>query len=487
MQPNFQTIKGRWRQGGKKKSKGGNCSGAVGRNAKPFSKSIRTNPMKGGARRKTISSELPSPQQHSFQSAINDQGNDQVEYDERMREQEHQQLLNDGEDGGNQYDEEEGEDCEEDDQSGDGDIHGGADEGEHNGDEERPKLAEGFYEIEAVRRKRIRKGETQYLIKWRGWPEAANTWEPVENLVSCSDFIDAFEESTRSGKQRSNRKRRRKHSVTPTPQSKKKQKQQSQESSPAATYDVPSVKITIIEEPLSFPSVHNSNFCDGTENNVGGTSNNGAANHSNDTRSLMVSPQIGERKARNKLDANLNELKVASSSNQESMSEFAIHIQEDRPTEGDSGVEIGPANGILKADGAEPLRASPRIGARRRKCGAVKRFKQEPDSVLRNDASGNTTRGSVVVVDAEIKNINDLDCMNIVDAPRSISTISKIIKPVNYSTSILNDTEEVSVSFLVRRSDGEEVVVDNKYLKENNPILLINFYEQHLRYNSPSE
>ncbi|KAI3697321.1 hypothetical protein L6452_30261 [Arctium lappa] len=384
--------------------------------------------------------------------------------------------MNDGEDGGNEYDEEEDEDFGEDDQSGDRDIHGGEDGGENNGDEERPKLAEGFYEIEAVRRKRIRKGETQYLIKWRGWPEAANTWEPVENLMSCSDFIDAFEESTRSGKQRSNRKRKRKHSVAPTPQSKKKQKQQSQEGSPAATYDVPSVKITIIEEPQLFPSAHNSNFSDGTENNVGGTSNNGAANHSNDTGSLMVSPQIGERKEINKLD-----------SNQESMSEFAIHIQEDRPTEGDSRVEVRPANGISKGDGAEPLRVSPRIGARRRKCGAVKRFKQEPNSVLRNDALGNTTGGSVVVGQDEIKNIYRMDSMNIVDAPRSISTITKIIKPVNYSTSILDDTEEVSVSFLVRRSDGEEVVVDNKYLKEKNPILLINFYEQHLRYNSPSE
>ncbi|RVW63392.1 putative chromo domain-containing protein LHP1 [Vitis vinifera] len=31
-------------------------------------------------------------------------------------------------------------------------------------------------------------------------------------------------------------------------------------------------------------------------------------------------------------------------------------------------------------------------------------------------------------------------------------------------------------------SDGKEVMVDNKFLKANNPLLLINFYEQHLRY-----
>lgn len=32
------------------------------------------------------------------------------------------------------------------------------------------------------------------FLKRRGWSEAANTWEPVENLVQCSDIIDAFEE-----------------------------------------------------------------------------------------------------------------------------------------------------------------------------------------------------------------------------------------------------------------------------------------------------
>uniref|UniRef100_A0A6N2NGF0 Chromo domain-containing protein n=1 Tax=Salix viminalis TaxID=40686 RepID=A0A6N2NGF0_SALVM len=37
-------------------------------------------------------------------------------------------------------------------------------------------------------------GQLQYLIKWRGWPETSNTWEPLENLQSCSDVIDAFEE-----------------------------------------------------------------------------------------------------------------------------------------------------------------------------------------------------------------------------------------------------------------------------------------------------
>lgn len=31
---------------------------------------------------------------------------------------------------------------------------------------EPPKLAEGYFEIEAIRRRRLRKGQLQYLVKW---------------------------------------------------------------------------------------------------------------------------------------------------------------------------------------------------------------------------------------------------------------------------------------------------------------------------------
>lgn len=342
--------------------------------------------------------------------------------------------MNDEENGGNEYDQEEnGEDYEEEENQ--------SDEAENNGDEKRPKLAEGFYEIEAVRKKRTRKGVVQYLIKWRGWPESANTWEPVENLMACLDVIDAFDE--RSGKHRSKRKRKR--ASGPTPQSEKKQQQQD---SPDAAYPIPSVKLKIIDEPTSDPCVHNSNVANMTEH---------------------------------ELDVEHSEIKATSSTNQENVTEFAIHIQEDQ-----TATQVVPAE--VKT---EVLRASPRIGSRRRKSCAVKRYTKESNSALKKDGPENTPAASDVIVQDDIKNIGEmgsgLDSENVVDTPQSVSFITKIVKPVNYTTSILNDTEEVCVSFLVRRSDGEEVVVDNKYLKENNPILLINFYEQHLRYNSPAE
>ncbi|GKD85811.1 hypothetical protein Tco_1356965 [Tanacetum coccineum] len=74
-----------------------------------------------------------------------------------------------------------------------------------------------------------------------------------------------------------------------------------------------------------------------------------------------------------------------------------------------------------------------------------------------------------------------LDVDHAATTPESAEII-KIVNPVNYTISIENCIEDMCVSLLVRRSDGEEVVVDNKYLKENNPVLLINYYEKHLRY-----
>jgi transposase InsO family protein len=38
------------------------------------------------------------------------------------------------------------------------------------------------YEVEAIRSHRRNRRKLQYLIKWKGYPESDNTWEPVENV-----------------------------------------------------------------------------------------------------------------------------------------------------------------------------------------------------------------------------------------------------------------------------------------------------------------
>ena len=48
------------------------------------------------------------------------------------------------------------------------------------------------YEVEAVTDKRLRKGKTEYLVKWKGWDSGDNTWEPIGNL-ECHEMIEEYE------------------------------------------------------------------------------------------------------------------------------------------------------------------------------------------------------------------------------------------------------------------------------------------------------
>ena len=48
------------------------------------------------------------------------------------------------------------------------------------------------YEVETVLDSRIHYGYVQYLVKWKGYPDSKNSWEPVRNLCNCKESIDNF-------------------------------------------------------------------------------------------------------------------------------------------------------------------------------------------------------------------------------------------------------------------------------------------------------
>ncbi|XP_050224327.1 chromo domain-containing protein LHP1 [Mercurialis annua] len=353
----------------------------------------------------------------------------------------------------------------------------------------RPKLDEGFYEIEFIRRKRVRKGQLQYFIKWRGWPETANTWEPLENLQSCSDVIDSFEESLHSGK--SSRKRKRKYGVTHT-QPKKKQ------SRSFAGHNVTGLDIGVVDKPLPSASLDNTSSanpitCSGfeEEDNVH-VSVVKTAKKADDNGYVNGAKHNIDEKEDTEYDPKLSELKgIISTNDINADNKLAIINFEEGNTPG----AVGGTNGISKADYVDNVQNSRQIGAKRRKCGSVKRFKKElamsePVSLQSSpfyleSSPLNVSVGLGGAASPGFENVglteSNAGCKPV--GANSI-TITKIIKPIGFSASVMNDIQDVLVTFVAIRSDGKEVIVDNSFLKANYPLLLIDFYEQHLKYST---
>ena len=45
------------------------------------------------------------------------------------------------------------------------------------------------YEVEAISAHQTLRGKQQFLVKWHGYPEWENTWEPMENVKNAPNKI----------------------------------------------------------------------------------------------------------------------------------------------------------------------------------------------------------------------------------------------------------------------------------------------------------
>ncbi|CAN1246218.1 Chromo domain-containing protein LHP1 [Linum grandiflorum] len=387
---------------------------------------------KASANAKLLLSNRVDDERDPSGSAIETAGKSQEEEVNREKVEE----VEDGKDEGG---EEEGDD--------EGEGGGGGEEEEEDGggeaeEEERPKLDEGFYEMEAIRQKRSRKGQIQYLIKWRGWPEAANTWEPKENLMSCSDVIEAFEERLGSGK--GTRKRKRKHGGSHL-QGKKKQQRAGGSSENNVTGD----EVSGADRSLPSTSLNTSSLASPPAH-IQEDGDNGNGN-GNDGSLVQVGDNGCTSRPEGEYDPKLSELRGAATSNDPNADKIAFQFP---PPE--------VQNGLPTVDSVDPAQNSRRPGSRRRKSSSVKRFRENPAAC------------DPALLDNPLSNLS-FSCSSgyKTEDQTTDSQIIKILKPISFSASSCDSIQDVVVTFLAMRSDGKEVIVDNKILKTNNPLLVI--------------
>ena len=48
------------------------------------------------------------------------------------------------------------------------------------------------YEVEAILSSKGKGQRRRYLMKWKGYPNSENTWEPERNLESAKEILDAY-------------------------------------------------------------------------------------------------------------------------------------------------------------------------------------------------------------------------------------------------------------------------------------------------------
>lgn len=66
-----------------------------------------------------------------------------------------------------------------------------------------PENDEVEYEVEKIVDTRTTtSGQQEYLVKWEGYPESENTWEPTENLNHCSEKLQTFHQLRRQAQRK---------------------------------------------------------------------------------------------------------------------------------------------------------------------------------------------------------------------------------------------------------------------------------------------
>lgn len=161
------------------------------------------------------------------------------------------------------------------------------------------------------------------------------------------------------------------------------------------------------------------------------------------------------KKDEHEYDPKLSELKATVLTNIAIGDKLTINFQEARAME-----KNGPAAGLSKSASMEPVAENRFTGAKRRKSGSVKRFRQ--DSTLSELPVGQNAELALAVVESGVRveplgvensgyHGESLIRNNKTDEARNESGIIKIIKPLGYSASVSNNIQDVLVTFVAMR------------------------------------
>ena len=71
------------------------------------------------------------------------------------------------------------------------------------------------YEVRRISDKRVKHGQTQYLVEWEGYGREDATWEPLSNLRNARDQIDEFDRQQSQKSRRSYKSRKSHHQAKP--------------------------------------------------------------------------------------------------------------------------------------------------------------------------------------------------------------------------------------------------------------------------------
>jgi len=63
-------------------------------------------------------------------------------------------------------------------------------------DEQEDEQDETF-QVEKILSSKTVKGKTEYLVKWQGYDDSWNTWEPKENLDNCQTLLSQFKRTNK--------------------------------------------------------------------------------------------------------------------------------------------------------------------------------------------------------------------------------------------------------------------------------------------------